>query len=87
MTRDVEIDYCAVPPPAATSSFATTDGVHDHVDGRFVAEAGDRRTDAADLDAVARAIVGEALARGSKPTISPSRSCASTTFPPAMRPR
>jgi len=68
MTRDVEIDYRAVPLARGDVFLLTTDGVHDHVDGRFVAEA--ITTDAADLDAAARAIVGEALARGSNDNLT-----------------
>ncbi len=68
MTRDVEIDYRAVPLARGDVFLLTTDGVHDHVDGRFVAEA--IAADAADLDAAARAIVGEALARGSNDNLT-----------------
>ncbi len=59
----VEIDYLALPVEPGDVFVLTTDGVHEHVTPGFVAQAISRDTD--DLDAAARAIVAEALGRGS----------------------
>ncbi len=63
MDRDVEIDHRVVPLARGDVFLLTTDGVHDHIDARFVAETIAANAD--DLDAAARAIIAEALARGS----------------------
>ncbi len=59
----VDIDYIALPVAAGEVFLLTTDGVHEHMDAGFVAAAVSRHAD--DLDAAARAIVDEALRRGS----------------------
>lgn len=59
----VDIDYRTMPVAVGDTFVLTTDGVHEHVDGRFVADAIARS--AGDLDAAAHSIVDEAMARGS----------------------
>jgi serine/threonine protein phosphatase PrpC len=59
----VEIDYRAVPVSAGDVFVLSSDGVHEHVDARYIAEAIARQ--AGDLNAAARTIVDEALQRGS----------------------
>ena len=63
MAREVEIDYQAVALARGDLFLLTTDGVHDVIDAKFVAEAIARHAD--DLDAAAKAIVVEAYERGS----------------------
>jgi len=64
----VDIDYLAVPVRPGELFLMTTDGVHEHMDAGFVAAAIARHAD--DLDAAARAIVDEALRRGSDDNLS-----------------
>ncbi|PZA12328.1 bifunctional protein-serine/threonine kinase/phosphatase [Rhodopseudomonas palustris] len=59
----VEIDYQSVPVAAGEVFVLATDGVYEHVTHRFIVKALDQH--ARDLDAAARAIVGEAFANGS----------------------
>jgi serine/threonine protein phosphatase PrpC/predicted Ser/Thr protein kinase len=59
----IEIDYCSLEIGRGDVFVLATDGVHEHVDGRFVAAAiGDAH---GSLDEAARAIVAEAYRRGS----------------------
>lgn len=60
--RSLDIDYRAIPVEAGDVFILTTDGVHEHVDERFVTASIRGRSD--DLDAAARAIAAEALRRG-----------------------
>jgi len=64
----VDIDYLAVPVRPGELFLMTTDGVHEHMDAGFVTAAISRHAD--DLDAAARAIVDEALRRGSDDNLS-----------------
>ncbi len=59
----LEIDYLAVAVDRGDAFVLATDGVHEHVDAAFIASA--VRGALADLDGAARAIVDEALRRGS----------------------
>lgn len=59
----LEIDYLALPLAAGDVFVMATDGVYEHTDGPFIAAV--LREHAGDLDAAARAIVAEALRRGS----------------------
>lgn len=59
----VEIDYLAVPVVPGDLFVLATDGVYEHVTQRFVVQI--LRGHADDLDAAARAIIGEAFANGS----------------------
>ncbi len=59
----LEIDYLAVPVDRGDAFVLATDGVHEHVDEAFIAQA--VRGAPGDLDAAARAIVDEAFRRGS----------------------
>jgi len=59
----VEIDYQAVQIDSGDIFVLATDGVHEHVGNRFVAEL--LRDTSRDLDEAARIIVNEALAQGS----------------------
>lgn len=59
----IEIDYLALPVEPGDVFLLASDGVHEHVDDAFVADA--VRRGRADLDGAARAIVAEALGRGS----------------------
>ncbi len=59
----VDIDYRALDVEAGDVFLLTTDGVHEHMDPHFVIDAIERH--AGDLDAAARAIVEEAMRRGS----------------------
>ena len=59
----VEIDHVALPVEPGDAFLLATDGVHEHVDAAFMAHA--VRCGAGDLDGAARAIVEEALRRGS----------------------
>src|SRR5262249_49264488 len=58
----VEIDYTSLEIGRGDVFLLATDGVHEHIDGRFVADAIRAH---ASLDEVARAIVAEAYRRGS----------------------
>jgi serine/threonine protein phosphatase PrpC/predicted Ser/Thr protein kinase len=58
----IEIDYRSLEIGRGDIFVLATDGVHEHVDGRFVAAA---ISNTEDLDAAARAIVEEAYRRGS----------------------
>ncbi len=60
--RTLEIDHARFPLEVGDVFLLTTDGVHDHLDGRAVARI---VAEAPDLDAAARAVVAEALERGS----------------------
>ena len=62
MGRNVEIDYQQVPLADGDLLLLATDGVYEYTDADFVRAA---IRDAGDLDAAARAIVEEALRRGS----------------------
>ncbi len=64
----VDIDYRAMPVTQGEVFLLTTDGVHEHMDAGFVTMAISHHTD--DLDAAARAIVDEALRRGSDDNLS-----------------
>ena len=68
----VEIDYLALPVAAGDTFVLATDGVHEHASAAFIAQtiaaAGDGPD--ADLDAVARAIVAEALRCGSQDNLT-----------------
>jgi serine/threonine protein phosphatase PrpC len=59
----VEIDYQALRVEVGDVFVLSTDGVHEHVGGRFIASAIDKGAD--DLDATARTIAEEALRLGS----------------------
>ncbi len=59
----IDIDYRTLAAEPGDVFLLTTDGVHEHLDARFVAAAIAQH--AGDLDAAARAIVDEALRRGS----------------------
>lgn len=63
MNAQIEIDYNATPVEAGDVFLMATDGVHEHVDGRFVAKTVE--TWGHDLDTAARLIAEEALRRGS----------------------
>ena len=58
----IEIDYRSLEIGRGDVFVLTTDGVHEHVDGRFVAAA---ISNTGNLDAAARSIVDEAYRRGS----------------------
>ena len=60
---DIEIDYLALQVERGDAFLLTSDGVHEHVDDAFMARA--IQHGRADLDQAARAIVEEALRRGS----------------------
>lgn len=68
MDRDVEIDYRSLPLSPGDVFIMATDGVYDHVAPGFVAGAIKAHGD--DLDAAARAIANEALARGSRDNLT-----------------
>ena len=59
----VEIDYRSLEIGRGDVFILATDGVHEHIDGRFVAAA--IRAAPGDLDQAARAIIAEACRRGS----------------------
>ena len=59
----IEIDYLAVPVGKGDAFLLASDGVYEHVDAAFMAEA--VRCGRADLDRTARTIVEEAYRRGS----------------------
>jgi serine/threonine protein phosphatase PrpC len=59
----IEIDYESLQIERGDTFVLVTDGVHEHVDDQFMADAVRLRRD--DLDGAARAIVEEALRRGS----------------------
>jgi serine/threonine protein phosphatase PrpC len=61
--RELELDYATVPLDVGDLFVLATDGVHEHMDGRFVAHAIAAHT--GDLDTAAKAIVDEAYRRGS----------------------
>ncbi len=63
MQGEIDIDYQALQLVVGDVFFCATDGVHEFVDARFIAQA--ITANAQDLDAAARAIVAEALERGS----------------------
>jgi serine/threonine protein phosphatase PrpC len=63
MAHDVEIDHRVEPIAAGDIFVLTTDGVHEYVEAKVVAQAIADHGD--DLDAAARAIVAAALAAGS----------------------
>jgi serine/threonine protein phosphatase PrpC len=63
MQDQIDIDYQAMQLSVGDLFFCATDGVHEFVDARFVARA--IAANSQDLDAAARAIVAEALERGS----------------------
>ncbi|HQY77620.1 MAG TPA: bifunctional protein-serine/threonine kinase/phosphatase [Rhodoferax sp.] len=61
--QQLDLDYLALPLEVGDIFVLTTDGVHEHMDGAFVAGAIAQAGD--DLDRAARAITEEALRRGS----------------------
>jgi len=63
MNAEIDIDYQALPLSVGDVFFLATDGVHEFVSAQFVAQS--IAGHAQDLDAAARAIVAEALERGS----------------------
>lgn len=68
MAREVELEYGTVALKRGDVFLLTTDGVHDHIDGRFVAATLAAHGD--DLDVAARAVVAEALTRGSRDNLT-----------------
>jgi serine/threonine protein kinase len=64
----VEIDYQAIRIDSGDVFVLTTDGVHEHVDVRFVTNV--LRNNPRDLDEAARIIVDEALAQGSSDNLT-----------------
>ena len=68
MGPHVDIDYRALDVDVGDVFLLTTDGVHEHLDPRFLIDAVARH--AGDLDAAARAIVDEALRRGSEDNLT-----------------
>nr|WP_326529315.1 bifunctional protein-serine/threonine kinase/phosphatase [Rhodoferax sp.] len=61
--QQLDLDYLALPLEVGDIFVLTTDGVHEHMDGAFVASAIAQAGD--DLDSAARAITDEAFRRGS----------------------
>jgi serine/threonine protein phosphatase PrpC len=59
----LEIDYCALSVGQGDVFVLATDGIHEHVNSRFIVDALSQRSD--DLDGVAKAIAEEAYSRGS----------------------
>lgn len=59
----VEIDYRCLPIEPGETFLLSSDGVHEHVDPRFMSAMIEQHVD--DLDAAARSIIDEALRRGS----------------------
>lgn len=68
MAANVEIDYSTVPIKVGDTFVLTTDGVHDHVDARIMAELVAAHAD--DLDQAARQIVATALNQGSSDNLT-----------------
>ena len=68
MNSQIEIDYIPVQMDMGDIFVLATDGVGEHVDGRFVVST--IRANATDLDAAARLIAEEALARGSEDNLT-----------------
>ncbi len=68
INSQIEIDYQALPIERGDIFLLLTDGVYEHVSGRFMANV--LREHAADLDAAARRIVDEALERGSQDNLT-----------------
>lgn len=64
----LELDYQALPLEPGDTFLLTTDGVHEHMDAAYVADAIARAGE--DLDRAARAIVDEALRRGSNDNVT-----------------
>ncbi len=64
----IEIDYLALQVAPGDTFLLTTDGVHEHVDEAFIAQAIEQGRD--DLDATARALVSEAFQRGSSDNLT-----------------
>lgn len=64
----IEIDYRALPVEKGDIFLLATDGVYEHVSGRFMANT--VRNHSADLDAAARQIVDEALRHGSQDNLT-----------------
>lgn len=64
----VEIDYQAIRIQRGDIFVLATDGVHEHVGKRFVADV--LKATSHDLDQAARSIVGEALAQGSQDNLT-----------------
>jgi serine/threonine protein phosphatase PrpC/predicted Ser/Thr protein kinase len=101
MQDEVDIDYQALPLAAGDVFFCATDGVHEFVSARFVAQA--IAANPQDLDTAARAIVAEALERGSIDNLTAQivrieelpdqdadeilRSLSELPFPPLLVPR
>ncbi len=77
-SRELEIDYRAVPLDVGDVFVLTTEGVHEHVDPRFVVCMIASHAD--DLDAAARRIVEEALCAGSADNLT-VQVCASMPCP------
>jgi len=101
MQDQVDIDYQALQLNVGDVFFCATDGVHEFVNARFVAQA--IAANPQDLDAAARAIVAEALERGSIDNLTAQivrieelpdqdadeilRSLSELPFPPLLVPR
>jgi serine/threonine protein phosphatase PrpC len=64
----IEIDYQALPIESGDVFLLATDGVYEHVSGRFLAAT--VRENAIDLDAAAKRIIDEALQRGSQDNLT-----------------
>jgi len=66
--EQVEIDYRALPVKPGDRFLLTTDGVHEHVDTRFILDT--LREQEGDLDGAARLIAEHALAQGSEDNLT-----------------
>lgn len=64
----LDLDYVALPLEVGDTFVLTTDGVHEYMDGAFVAQAIKQAGD--ELDRAARAITEEALRRGSSDNLT-----------------
>jgi len=64
----LEIDYQALPLAPGDTFLLTSDGVHEHLDATFITET--VRQSRGDLDGAARALVAEALRRGSEDNLT-----------------
>ena len=68
MNQQIEIDYHTIGLERGDTFILATDGVYEHVDGRFIAKQVESGRN--DLDQAAAAIVKEALARGSEDNLT-----------------
>jgi len=68
MNQQVDIDFQTLQLEAGDLFMLATDGVYDHTDAEFIAEAIERH--GGDLDQAARLIVAEALRRGSRDNLT-----------------